>query len=229
MRGQRRVRAAMLRLGVLCIAAVATVALAQVTAAGAFSGATANGANGVSSATSFCTATATTLYSAGDAWVDQVAPTNNHQNDLELRVRASPTQARRTWIRFDLPTIPRHCTVTQARLRFYNKVPTSGRSIVVYRGTPSATPWTAGGINWGNQPTFTGTAVTSTITTTSTTAGWQYWHVTDHVLTQYAGGATGNNGLVLVDSGESTGSGQEQVYYDRQDGTYNPTLVLTWG
>jgi hypothetical protein len=70
--------------------------------------------------------------------------------------------------------------------------------------------------------------VTSETTTTTSTSGWQYWEVREHVVAQY-GGTSANNGLVLLDNEESTGTGQEQVYYDRQDGTRHPTLVLTWG
>ena len=52
------------------------------------------------------------------------------------------------------------------------------------------------------------------------------WSVTDLVRAQYSGG---NNGFVLRDREAFASPGVEQVYYDRQDPTYTPTLVLTWG
>jgi len=226
-RRRTRVRRPLAALG---IAAVLTVTLAQVPVQAAFRATSGSTGNSVGSAASFCTAAPTTLYSAGDAWVDRNAATTNTQNDVELRVLASPSLTRRIWIRFDLPASPGpHCSVAQARLRFYNKTPTANRDVVVRRGTASATPWTADMITWNNQPVPTGTAVGSETAKTTWTPGWQYWNVTTLVNEQDAGGTTGNNGLVLLDGAESSGSGQQQVYFDRQDATYHPTLVLTWG
>lgn len=212
------------RLGAFGVAAAATVALTQVPVSGAFSGVSGNAANSVSSAASFCTAAATTLYSSGDTWTDESAVTDNHQNNVELRVRSSSAGDRRIWTGFSLPTIPTYCELTQAKLSFYNKLPASGRNIDVYRGDPANPQWTAGTINWSNQPGYLGTAVTNAATTS--VPGWQEWVVTAHVLAQYAGG---NNGFLLRDRAEGSGTSAEQVYYDRQDATYRPSLVLTWG
>ena len=221
---RRRMHGRIVRLGAFGAAAAATVALTQVPVSGAFSGLSGNAANSVSSAASFCTAPPTTLYSSGDTWTDEAAPAANHQNDLELRVRSSSAGDRRIWTGFTLPTVPTRCDLTQAKLSFYNKIPTSGRNIDVYRGDPTDPLWTAATINWSNQPDHIGTAATNAATTT--VAGWQEWVVTGHVLAQYA---NGNNGFALRDRTENSASPQEQVYYDRQDTTYRPTLVLTWG
>ena len=222
----RRTRGRLVRLGAFGAAAAVTVALTQVTASGAFSGVQGNAANTVSSAPSFCTATPSTLYSSGDSWTDESSPSKNNQNDLELRVRSSSAGDRHVWIGFELPTAPAspHCQLVQAKLSFYNKLPASGRSIDVYRGNPGSPPWTAATILWSNEPGYLGPAVTNAATTA--VPGWQEWVVTAHVLAQYAGG---NNGFLLRDSSENSGTPREQVYYDRQDPTYRPTLVLTWG
>ena len=229
MTSRRWARVGGLRAAAFATAAVATVTLTQVQASGTFAGSTANGSDRITSKASFCAAAPTTLYAAGDTWVDQSNPSSNHQHNLDLHIRASPTQAKRTWIRFNLPAAPQFCTLTAARLRFYNRTPSTGRTIVVRRGVASATPWAPELINWGNQPAVIGTAATSETTLTTGTPGWQYWNVKGHVDAQYAGGATGNNGLVVLDNAEATGGGQQQVYYDRQEPTGFPTLVLTWG
>jgi hypothetical protein len=223
---RRRGRARAVRLGALGVTAAATVALTQVTASGAFSGVAGNANDSVSSAASFCTASPDTLYSTGDSWTDESATSANNQNDVELRVRSSSAGDRRVWIGFALPTPPAspHCQLVQATLSFYNKIPTSGRTIEVWRGNPGSPLWTAATITWSNQPGSLGPAVTND--PTPTVPGFQEWVVTDHVRAQYSGG---NNGFLLKDSAENSGTAREQVYYDRQDPTYRPTLVLTWG
>lgn len=218
-RPRRRERA--LHIGALGVAAVATVALTQVPVSGAFSGVSGNTANSVSSAASFCTAAATTLYSSGDTWTDEAAPSVNHQSNLELRVRSLSAGNRHIWTGFALPPVPAHCELTQAQLNYYNKTPTSGRNIDVYRG---AALWTADAILWSNEPGYLGPAVVNAAT--PSVPGWQEWVVTDHVRAHYAGG---NTGFLLRDRTENSGTSREQVYYDRQNSTYRPNLVLTWG
>jgi hypothetical protein len=222
----RRLCGRVLRFGAFGVAAAATVALTQVTASGAFSGISGNAANSVASSASFCTAAPSTLYSSGDSWTDESANATNHQNDLELRVRSSSAGDRRVWIGFDLPTPPvsPHCQLVQAKLSFYNKIPTSGRTLEVWRGNPGSPLWTAATITWSNEPGYLGPAVTNGLT--PAVPGVQEWVVTDHVRAQYTGG---NNGFLLKDSAENSGTAREQVFYDRQDTTYRPTLVLTWG
>ena len=221
---RRQVRGRLLCGGTFGAAAAATLALTQVTAAGAFAGVNGNAANSVSSAASFCTAAPTTLYSSGDAWTDEAAQGDNHQTDVELRVRSSSAGDRHIWTGFALPTVPARCELTQAKLRYYNKAPVTGRNIDVYRGNPASPLWTAASITWSNEPAVLGPAATNAATTS--VPGWQEWVVTDHVLAQYT---AGNNGFLLRDRTENSATAREQVYYDRQDATYTPSLVLTWG
>jgi hypothetical protein len=222
--GRGRGRGRLLRLGAFGAAAAATVGLTQVPVSGAFNGITGNAANTASSAANFCTATSTTLVSTGDSWTDEAAANYIGQNDTEIRVRSSTSGRRYVWTGFALPTVPAHCDLVGAQLSYYNKAPSSGRNIDVYRGVTGGTPWTAATLTWANQPGHTGTAATNAATTS--TPGWQRWDVTAHVRAQYSGG---NNGLVLLDRVVNASPGAEQVYYDRQHTTYTPTLVLTWG
>jgi large repetitive protein len=220
----RAVRGRIVRLSAFGTAAAATVALTQVPVSGAFSAVSGNAANSVSSAASFCTATSTTLYSTGDTWTDAADPADNNQNDPELTVRASTSGDRYVWTAFALPAVPARCELSQARLRYYNKDPDSGTNVDVYRGDPTVLPlWTAATLTWSNQPAYLGPAATNAATTS--TAGWQEWVVTDHVVAQYR---DGNNGFVLRDR-KATSTYYQQIYYDRQHTTFTPTLVLTWG
>jgi hypothetical protein len=215
------------RLGALATAVAATVALSQATASGAFAGATGNAANSASSAPTFCTKPPSRPAISGDSWTDESPgyTDTNHQNDLELRVRSSSAGDRHIWIGFDLPANPdpAHCQLVAAKLSLYNKAPASGRYIDVYRGNPNS-PWTAATITWTNEPGLLTPAATNALT--PALPGWQEWVVTTQVQAQYTGG---NNGFVLKDRTENAGTPREQVYYDRQDTAYRPTLVLTWG
>ena len=224
MTGRSRTASRAVRAIALGAAVTATVALTNSTASGAFSASTGSASNSVGAAASFCTASPTTLYSAGDAWTDEAAPADNHQYDLDLHVRSSSAGDRRTWVRFTLPSVPAHCGVAQARLYLYNRAPTGSRFIDVYRGDPAGFQWTAANITWSNQPTGLGPAATNAATTA--TAGWQQWVVTGHVDEQYT---DGNNGFVLRDRTEGSATDRQQLYYDRQNVTYYPYLVLTWG
>ncbi len=217
-------RGRVVRLCAFGTAPAATVALTQVPVSGAFSAVSGNADNSISSAANFCTATPTTLNSSGDTWTDQSSTTANHQNDTEIRVRTSSGGDQYVWTGFSLPAVPTGCQLTQAKLRYYNKDPDSGRNIDVYRGDPAAPLWTAATITWSNQPPYLGPAATNALTTT--TAGWQEWGVTSHVLAQYT---DGNNGFVLRDRTVNSATSYEQHYYDRQHTTHTPTLVLTWG
>jgi hypothetical protein len=114
--------------------------------------------------------------------------------------------------------------LTNAVLQVYDNTPSSStRTIDVYRGDPTVTPWTSAGITWRNQPAGVGTPVSAS---TPTGAGWQQWTVSSHVRAQYT---DGNNGFLLRDHTENSGVAQEQVYYDLQDSTYRSQLILTWG
>ena len=219
-------RAPVLRLAAVALAAVATAALTQSTAGASFAGTTGNAGDKVSSAATFCSTAPTTVLSAGDSWTDEANTSANHYDDLNLYVRSSSAGDRRhTWIRFDLPAVPARCDLVQAKLSFYATASAAGRNIDVYRANPAATPWASTTIWWGDEPTVATPPATNAVTTGA--PGWQQWTVTALVQAQYPAGA--NNGFLLRDRVENAGTAQQQVYYDRQNATYYPRLVLTWG
>jgi hypothetical protein len=221
----RRMRGRLVRLGALLAAAGLTAGLARSTTSAAFTASTTDAGNSVTASGNFCAApgSTSTVTSFGDSWTDEAAPTATHGGDTALRVRSSSAGDRRTWVRFTLPTPPRHCTVTAAELSLYARSPVGGRTIDVYRGQYTTSEWTSGGITWASQPASAGTGVG---TSSRTTIGWQRWTVTAHVQDQYA---NGNNGFVLQDRNEHAVSAVEQVYDDLQTPGSAPTLVVTWG
>jgi len=154
------------------------------------------------------------------AYVDQATPSTNYGSDTTLRVRSqSGSLNRRSLVKFDLPTAPPGCTMTNATMYMYASTPAAGRTIQVFRAAAS---WNGGSVTWNNQPTTTGTAVTSA---SLSAAGYQSWDVTSHVASQYSGT---NNGFIVRDATESSGTAAQQVY-DSDNAANYPVLVVTFG
>jgi hypothetical protein len=201
--------------------AALVVTLAHTSAGSGFTGATDSSGNSVGTAADFCPAGGTTLTPSGDSWIDSAPSQNPNGSDLSLMVTASTTKNHRALVRFTLTSLPAACVLASAELRLYNNSPTSGRTIDVYRGDPTAPLWAEATVTWDNQPPAVGTAASSF---TVSVGGWQTWTVTDHVLAHYAGT---NNGLILRDSIEGVSPVAEQRYSSRE-GANPPELVLTW-
>lgn len=223
---QRLVRAAR-RLGVLTVAAVLTVALAQSATTAAFTAGTADGGNQATSAATFCATTGPqTVAASADTTVYQLNPTTTYGTNAEIGVGSESGANGRVLLRFTLPTPQPHCVMTAATLRLHAHTPAAGRTINVLGVDPAAPAWSEATTHWSNQPaTLSGTSVDSA---SRATAGWQEWTVTSIVTSFYAGT---NSGFLLRDSAESSGTAQWQLYGAREYGTASerPELVLTWG
>lgn len=221
MNGRRRAVRLLRTPAALGAAASLTVAQAQDPARGAFTGLTESSGNSMTAAANFCTSTGATLTASGDSWIDSSA-TAGTNGGASLFIRSWLSVNQRALVRFALPALPVGCVLSAAELRVYNTSPVAGRTIDVYRGDPTAPLWAETTVTWANQPPAVGAAVPST---TISTAGWQTWMVTDHVLDHYAGI---NNGLILRDANENSAGTSEQKYSSRE-GANPPRLVLTWG
>ena len=136
-------------------------------------------------------------------------------------VSGSPSANGRAFVRFSLPTIPSRCTLSTATLRLYTDAADRGRTIGAYRADPAAPLWTEAALNWTNRPSAVGTAATAV---TVDTSGYLTWTVTAHVQTLYAGI---NNGFVLRDELESSGTTFRQQYHSR-DASFPPQLIVSW-
>ena len=223
---RRRPRSGVVRLGAGAAAVAMTVLLGQAPASGAFTAGTGTGGSTVWTAASFCVSPGPQdVAVANDAWTDQNAPSTAHGTTAALQVASGVGTNQRTYLRFPLPTAPRHCELTAAQLRLRASAPVSGRTIDVYRADPAQSPqWTAAGLVWSNQPAPVGTRVGSA---SLAAAGVQTWDVTAHTLTLYGGA---NNGFVLVDRLEGQNGPFVQAYDEQSTaGGTPPVLRLTWG
>ena len=208
-------------------AAVAvTVQLAQSPAAGAFTAQTADTGNRVEAATSFCVSPGPQdVTVTNDAWTNQNAAGTAHGTTAALNVASGVNANRRTYLRFTLPSVPKHCELTAAQLRLRASAPVGGRTIDVLRANPAQNPqWAAGTLNWSNQPTAVGTPVSSA---SLGAPGIQTWDVTAHTLLLYSGT---NNGFVLLDQTEGQNGPFVQAYDEQSTAGGTPAVLrLTWG
>jgi hypothetical protein len=109
--------------------------------------------------------------------------------------------------------MPQGCSVETATLRLYAGSSKSGRTIQVFQLGGS---WTENGVNWSNQPSTTGGAVTA-----SSGNGYRQWNVAGLVQSMYSGS---NDGFLVRDATENQDA--EQQFNSREKSDNRPQLVL---
>ncbi|MDQ4052551.1 MAG: DNRLRE domain-containing protein [Actinomycetota bacterium] len=169
----------------------------------------------VQSATVDCGALQT-LTATADAWIDSGSTASNKGSDSTLKVMSKSGGNLRALVGFNLPTLPQSCSVESATLRVYAKSAAGGRTLQVLRLGSS---WTESGVTWTNQPSTTGSAVT-----TDSGTGYREWNVAGMVQSMYSGA---NNGFLLRDANENQDA--EQQFHSREESTNRPQLVLKFG
>jgi hypothetical protein len=165
-----------------------------------------------------------TVLTTRDGWTDQASPSSTSGGgDSKLYVNnKSPNSAQRSFVYFALPSIPAGCAITEATLRVYQISSPATRTIEAYQAAATPT-WTEANLSWNNSPAPTGTPTT----TTSASNQWRSWDVTAAVEAMIAGT---NNGFVLKDSAEGSGSEAKQEYASREDTSYfDAELYVAWG
>ena len=161
---------------------------------------------------------AQTMSANADAWVDQSSASANKGSDSILKVMSKSGSANlRALVRFALPAVPQGCILDTAKLRLYAaSASSSQRTLQVFRLAGS---WTEGAVTWSNQPSATGSAVT-----TASGSGYREWSVAALVQAMYSSGT--NNGFLIKDATE--GQDAEQQFNAREKGENVPQLVLTF-
>jgi hypothetical protein len=177
-------------------------------------------------------ATVVTFLSEADSYVDWNAHNNNYGTDTTMEVRSttsgSPDRNRRSFVQFDVSSIPATATILSANLRLYlvTEAPSASRSYDAHRVTSPA--WVESTITWNNQPAVTGSP-TSTISVTTPLDRWLSWDVASDVAAFVASTFT-NYGWRISDSVESSAT-DYRSYFDTREytgTTYDPQLVVTY-
>jgi hypothetical protein len=154
--------------------------------------------------------TSTSLTSVADSYVKETSPDSNFGTETEMTVSGISGNAQRSFVRFDLSSIPAGSTIGAATLTLCMSSWVSdaiGRVHELHLATGS---WTETGITWNNQPTV----AASTTDTATVSLGCLDWAVTSDVQDWLDG--TSNYGWRVKDSSESSSGLPVAWYYTRE-------------
>ena len=149
-----------------------------------------------------------------DAYVDQVAPVSNFGGLQFLSVRSFLNANTRSFVKFDLPGLPKKAIISKATLRLVPWNVPAGRTYDVSRVTGT---WNESGITWNNQP---GAVLTGTQTNNI-----MEWDVTLDVVSFYSG--TPNYGWRISDQSENSGLPYEVLFGSRES-LWKPQLIIEY-
>ena len=155
--------------------------------------------------------TITSFSPSQDSWLDKANPDTNHGTDTTLVVDPKASSAKRTFVQFDLSSLPPCATINSGILKLrITAAGASSRTHAVHRITQS---WTEAGVAWksrdgtnnwpnpGGTISATATATASTGTASDTVISWD---VTGDVAA-FVAGTVANNGWVVKDDSETGG------------------------
>jgi len=210
-------------LAALCLAAASTVALAQHSSTAAFTAQTGDTGNTVTSAASFCAVPGGSTQSVlNDTYVDEAVPTTARGGATTLRVASGAGAVAHAYLRFTLPVLQPHCSLTGATLRLHATSSQGPGTMLVHR---ASTTWTSAANTWSTvpRPAPAGTGVGAP----AGSAGWHEWDVTTLTQELLAGA---NDGFLVKDAVET--DPVRATLYESLDSltvANRPQLVLTWG
>lgn len=136
--------------------------------------------------------------SAGkDAYVDQRNPNTNYGNAILISVERRTNRVRRSYIQFDISSLPQNGTLDSAFIYCYQYAQASANNLTIQSRMVTSN-WAENTITWNNQPSFTAT-FSDAITTNSN--GWKRWNISSYARGWYDG-TNMNNGILLISSPE---------------------------
>ncbi|MCL6579223.1 MAG: PKD domain-containing protein [Candidatus Bathyarchaeota archaeon] len=122
------------------------------------------------------------LYPISDSWVEAEFPNDTHGSDNNLRVK-SDSRTRRSYLKFDLNSIPNGKTITSVKLYLYCTYADANPSVEIYVHE-TGDDWNEASITWNNAPTV-GASITSI--SVGGTGRYYCWDITLYGQTQYLG------------------------------------------
>jgi hypothetical protein len=164
-----------------------------------------------------------------DTWVAELYPDQNSASSVGTYVDGdSAGQRFRTYIHFNLDSIPATAVVTVADLGLYYYVSAPGAvasTVGVYKVTSS---WNESVVTWDNQPASSAAPEDTEDMSGAPTNTFLLWSITS--LTQsWHDGSIPNYGIMLRDADENTYEGRKAFYSsDWSDSTQCPKLTITY-
>ncbi len=171
--------------------------------------------------------TTVTLVPSQDAYVNDSSPTTNFNTSF-LVVGRSSTEflpKYRTYIRFNVGTIPASAVVTSAQLRLSLQA-LEGTSAMTMDVRRALATWTATTVTWDNQPQNSTPVATVSV---GSTIGSTTSIALDSVVQDWVNGSTVNYGMMLMLSNESS-TGRTRTFASNNHATtgIRPQLVVTY-
>jgi hypothetical protein len=122
------------------------------------------------------------LSPSDDSWVEAELPSGNHGSDTSLRVK-SDSRTRRSYLKFDLSSIPGGKTVTSVRLYLYCTYADANPSVEVYVHE-TGDDWGEATITWNSAPAVGAFIASATV---YGTGQFYCWDITPYGQAEYSG------------------------------------------
>ncbi len=128
------------------------------------------------------------LAPVADAQVVEASASTNYATNTRLSVESAATGSfldERSWLKFDLSTLPTGSTISGARLKMYCWS-AAGAALPAALCPGTSDSWTESGITWSNQPGF-GNAIDTQTLAAGVKNVWYTWDATSYVQAKYSG------------------------------------------
>lgn len=164
-----------------------------------------------------------------DAKIERANKYTNYGSSTNLAVAGPyPTYYRRSFLKFDLSTIPSRSNIENAKLFLYKHDETGDQhSGFVSAWRVKDDSWKENTINWYNRPRNSNSIIDSTFIPQFEIHEWYTWDVTDWIENQYKEDGIVSIRLTMKDEREDW-LGAEPWFYSKEYGNHIPSLEITY-
>ena len=162
-----------------------------------------------------------------DAEVMSISPEGNFGDTAYLSVGIFTVPFARSYLQFDLNSIPSEAVIIDANLGLYydSSYELTSLPIGLFRVTES---WTEDTVTWDDQPTYLQQPSDIQILSKEQNNGFVYWQIID-LVEQWKAGIIDNYGMVLLDTDESSDDGGVEFFSsDWTSASQRPKLVIDY-
>ncbi|WP_456328753.1 DNRLRE domain-containing protein [Archaeoglobus sp.] len=162
--------------------------------------------------------TVVTFNPTDDTFADQLYPNSNFGSESYLLVDSLSLWKDRTFVKFDVSSLPAGAHVVNATLQLY--VYDTRAKNRNYGAHLVQNDWSEDTLTWNNQPGFSSTATD----TVKVDEGWLSWNVTTDVRGFISGNP--NYGWCIKDENENTHNTRYTYMYSKESGSNIPRLIV---